>query len=648
MAKNYEDLGRTILEKVGSKDNVTGLRHCITRLRFNLKDESLADTEGLEKTPGVISVVKSADQYQVVIGNEVSEVYDAVLDLMDGAPTQSLAASEEKKGFATWLMDLLSGVFQPFIMILAGAGLIKGIVAVMGILGLNAENSGLYFLLNVAGDGFFQFLPIMVAVTAAKKFRMNEFIALGITAALLHPNISALIGKGAIGAIFPGTDFESGFFHHVAGLPFLLPKGGYYSSIIPILFAVWFGSVVEKFIRPKLPSVVRSFLTPFLTFLISIPIVFLIIGPIANLLSALVGWIFMRIQSFSSLLYGGLLAASWQILVIFGLHWGLVPIGLIQLSQTGQSSILGISMIGTFGVLGVLLALAIKSKEVRVKELATASAPSCLFGVSEPAIYGLMMPLKRSFAYAILGNFVAGAVAGVLGATSYRAGGLGIFSLFRYIPDDGGLTLNFWAMVIAFTLATGIGFLLQMLLPVERLNPEEAKAPGADPEDAKAAANAETAVTSTAKAGEVFSPLDGQLIPLQEVKDPVFSKGVMGPGIAIEPTSETVFAPADGRIITVFPTGHALGLAMDNGAELLIHIGLDTVGLEGKGFEKLIAEGDQVKKGDPLIRFDASVIKEAGLAATTLVIVTNAEAFTEILPQPAGPVSLGDLVLSMH
>ncbi|WP_253214327.1 beta-glucoside-specific PTS transporter subunit IIABC [Tetragenococcus halophilus] len=648
---NYDELARDIIDHVGGEENVAGLRHCITRLRFNLKDENKADTDYLKNRDGVVTVMKSAGQYQVVIGEQVAEVYEAIVNQTSiGGDTSASETSEggnenDNRNVLDKFIDFISGVFQPFLMALAATGMIKGLVALLGTVGVDPE-SGVYQVLNFAGDGFFQFLPVMVAITAARKLKMNEFTALAIAVAFLHPEINNLMTGDVMYTLFSGTAFESPIYSTFLGIPIIMPPNGYYSAIIPILVSVWLGSVVEKWIKNIIPSVVRSFLTPFFTVMIVFVISLIVIGPIANWASALVGQFFLVVQGFSPLLFGALLAVAWQLLVIFGLHWGIVPIMFILLAEQGYESIGPAMVSSTFGVLGVVIALLIKSKAKKVRDIALPGAISLVFGVSEPTIYGLMLPMKRSFLYALIGNAVGGAYIGAMSVVGYRTGGLGVFSIFNTINPSGSLDMNFWNVIIGFTLCTVVGFVLQMMFPVPSIdgNGNEGQSENIKSDEQGLASKEE--LQESAKEDIIASPMQGQLVPMSEVSDEVFSSEALGKGVAIKPEIGEVRAPANGIISTLFPTGHAVGMTTDEGTEILIHIGLDTVELEGKYYEISAEQGQQVKAGDLLIKFDKEGVESENYDTITPVVITNSAEFQTIDVTEETQVTPGDYLLT--
>lgn len=653
--KDYKALANDIVKNVGGEENVDGLRHCVTRLRFNLKDESKADTDTIKQLDGVVTVMKASGQYQVVIGNEVSNVYEAIVESTNLGGDESNGQNEpeeDNRKLADKAIDFISGVFQPFLMPLAATGMIKGIVAILGTMGLNAGNSGLYLLLQAAGDGFFQYLPVMVAVTTARKLKMNVFTALAIAVAFLHPALSASMQNDVLYTLFEGTPFASDIYSTVFGLPVILPSNGYFSAIIPIIVAVWLGSRLEKWFKKRIPSTVNSFLTPFFTIIIAVPIALMVVGPIATWAASLIGVFFTWLQGVSPLVFGALLAASWQLLVIFGLHWGIIPITYLLLAETGLNPLGPLMQISTFGVLGVLIAMLIKGKEKKLKDIAIPGAISTLFGVTEPVIYGIMIPLRRPFVYAIIANIFAGAYAGATATTAYRTGGLGIFSLMNMIDNEGNLGANFWNVVISYAIAVAIGFILQMVFPVNRLAEElPTDAQAVDPLKGETTSTegvvSDAEMAASAKEEIMASPLVGDVLPLTAVADEVFASGALGKGVAIQPSEGKVLAPANGTVSVLFPTGHAVGITTDTGVELLIHIGLDTVNLDGRGYTSHVEKGQKVSAGDLLVEFEIGTINEAGYDTITPVIVTNTDNFTDVLTTTEPTVAENDYLFTI-
>lgn len=411
MAKDYTDLAQDIVAHVGGKENITKLVHCVTRLRFSLKDESKADTEYLKNRDGIVTVVKAGGQYQVVIGNHVPDVYAAVIKEAGISGEDSIDVDEgdvPQGNLFDRFIALISGLFQPMLGALSAAGMIKGVVAIMAVCGVKTTD-GAYVILNAAGDGFFQFLPLILALTAAKRFKMEKFTALAIGFALVYPNIAAsFTGAKPLYTLFAGTFIESKIYATFLGLPIIFPASSYLSTVLPIILAIWVGSKIEKFFKQIIPDVVKVFIVPFFVILITVPLSFLVIGPVMTWASDIVGAIFTGIYSFSPIIYGIILGALWQVLVMFGLHWGLVPLAILEL-QKGPGVILVASIAICFAQAGALLNIFLRTKEEKVKQLAIPAFISALFGVTEPAIYGITLPMRTPFIMTCIAGAVQGA-----------------------------------------------------------------------------------------------------------------------------------------------------------------------------------------------------------------------------------------------
>lgn len=648
MSKNYDELARDIIAHVGGEKNVTSLAHCITRLRFKLKDEGKADTEYLKKREGVVTVVKSGGQYQVVIGNHVPDVYAAiqsVSNIAGGGEVEADDTSDMKP--LDRFIDLISNLFQPFLGVLSATGMIKGVVAILAATGLDAASSGLYAVLNAAGDAFFQYLPLMLALTAAKKFKMNQFTALAIAGAMVYPNLMNITANEALYTLFSGTVFESAIHSTFLGIPIILPTGGYYQTVLPVILAIFLGAKIEKKLRTIIPDVVKLFLVPFFTILIAVPVSILLVGPIATWASNLVGAAFGAVYGFSPILLGALVGGLWQILVMFGLHWGLVPIALLQFSNQGFSTLLVSSVAVCFAQMGVLLSIMMRTKESKVKQLGIPAAISAFFGVTEPAIYGITLPMKTPFIVSCIVGAVQGAYLGFFEVTGYSLGGLGIFVLPSYIAPNGTNPMNFWHMVIAIIISAVLGFVFMSFIKVPTLFEEEpvlATTAGVlvDPAEETVAPLSNEVVRNEI----IASPITGKLVTLNEVQDEAFASGALGSGIAIEPTIGEVIAPVNGTVTTLFPTGHAIGITSENGTEILIHIGMDTVQLDGKGFKALVKQGDTVTASQKLIEFDIDTIEKAGFPIITPIIITNTASYTDVLVTNEETISQGDYLIT--
>ncbi len=595
----YEDLSKKIIAGVGGKDNVKSVVHCTTRLRFKLKDESATHTDELKDTDGVITVVQSGGQYQVVIGNEVADVYETLIRVggfADGGSVPDDYEDGEKMSIFDRFIDLISGIFTPMLGVLCAAGMIKGFVAMFVAFNWLSENSGTYKILYSIGDGFFYFLPIVLGLTAAKKFHVDQFVGMAIGMALCYPSIVALnSSKTVLSTLFSGSIFESQIHATFLGIPVVMMS--YTSSVIPIILAVWFASKVQAFAKRIVPTVVKTFLVPFITLLIAVPITFLIIGPVASWLSDGISTVCVAIYNFSPIVAGLVMGAFWQVFVIFGVHWGFVAVMMANLASQGFDPILGLSLAASFAQTGVVLGILLQTKNQKTRGIALPAFISGIFGVTEPAIYGLTLPRKRPFILSCVAASIGGGIIGFAGTKMYMMGGMGLFSIPAAINSKTGVDGSVYGLIIAMAIA--------------------------------AATKVEPSVTYNA-ATKLSSPETGQIIPLSEVKDEVFSSGAMGKGVAIEPTDGVLYAPADGEVALVFPTGHAVGLNTTDGAEILMHIGMDTVELEGKGFETLVQKGETVKAGQPLVKFDIEAIKAAGYPVTTPMVVTNSKNYHDV------------------
>ncbi|TQJ30171.1 beta-glucoside-specific PTS transporter subunit IIABC [Microbacterium sp. SLBN-146] len=601
---DYAKTAQGVLAGVGGEENVQSLVHCATRLRFVLKDESKADAAALRATPGVITTTQAGGQYQVVIGNDVPEVYSAIGRISSfGGSGESTPAEDAPKGnLFNRFIKMIAAVFTPLLWALAGTGLLKAFLAAAATFGWIDTATTTYVVLNALSDAFINFLPLALAITAARYFKASEFTSFAIAGALVYPTITGLVGA-------PDLTFF--------GIPFTMVS--YVSSVIPIIIIVWLQSYAEKFLYAVLPGAIRRFVTPMIVVLIGVPLVFVVVGPISAILSGWVGtgvgWVFETVPWLGGAIMGGL----WQVFVIFGLHWGLVPVFNLEYQTTGQ--ILLIAPVFA-AVLAQAAAVAGVWVRTRNKDLRSLAAPATLSGflagITEPAIYGINLPLKRPFAFGIVGGVVGGAIMAMGG----------IFSTAFVVPS--GLALpallgngNMIMLAVGLAASIVIPFLLVVLVGFK------------DP-----AQNA----TAPAQASDidVRSPLDGTVVPLSEVGDAAFADGSLGDGVAIRPRSGAVYAPFDATVVAAFPTGHAIGLRSGEGVELLIHIGIDTVRLGGTHFDLKVTSGQTVRAGDLLVEFDGDAIERAGYDLTTPVVVTNPDQFPEVGSAASGPIAHGE------
>lgn len=594
---DQKQLAQGILTGVGGKDNIEKAWHCATRLRFYLKDDKKADTSTVEKLDGVITVVKSAGQYQVVIGNAVASVYDALADLAgiseDEAPVDKKAEMQAQGSIVNRFIGFISGVFTPFLGAMAGAGILKGLLALFTALGWMSTKSGTYEILYAASDGIFYFLPIFLAFTAAKQLHVSQFVAVALGATLVYPTLVATAGKGTV--------------LHFLGIPVV--SATYTSTVIPILLAIWVLSYLEPVLDKIFPEAVRTIFTPLLSLAIMAPVTLIVVGPIGSAISNVLAAGVMGVYNFAPFLAGAIMGAFWQVFVIFGVHWTFVPLMMNNIAKMGYDPLLPILAAAVLSQGGAALGVFLKSKNQKMKALAGSGVITSLFGITEPTIYGVTLKLKRPFYCAVASGAIGGAI---IGAGAVHTNAFALPSLLAVPGYTGnGVVIGLLGIAVAFF----GGAILTYLFGIKK-------------EDNVA----DTASVSQDGAITIDAPVAGTLIPLKNVDDEVFATEAMGKGIAIVPTDDTVKAPVSGTISALYPTGHAIGITADNGAEILIHIGINTVQLNGQFFEALTKQNDHVTVGDPLVKADFAQIKAAGYDPTVMVIVTNTASYAAVTP----------------
>ncbi len=619
--KKYEQLAKDIIANVGGKENISSLTHCITRLRFKLKDESKANDNVLKNMDGVVTVMKSGGQYQVVIGNHVPDVYSVVCDLAGlGGESQGDSGSDSPKGLLNKFIDIISGVFQPILGVLCAAGMIKGINAAFVAFGLYKATDGAYIMLNSIGDSIFYFMPVILGYTSAKKFGAKPFIGMLIGAALCYPAIqlnTLSVAGEPLYTLFAGTMFQSPVYMTFLGLPVIAMN--YSSTVVPVILIAFLAAKLEKVFTKIIPTVVKTFFVPMLVLLVSLPLGFIVIGPIATFASNIVGSAFLGLFNFSPVISGIFIGLLWQVLVIFGLHWGLVPIAITNMMTMGSDPILAGMFGSSFAQTAVVAAMYFKLKDKKTKELCIPAVISGFCGVTEPAIYGITLPRKTPFIFSCIGGAVGGAVMGLMGVKSYTMGGLGIFGVPNYINTATGDMSGAMVSLICIVVSMVVGFLLTFFFWKDDNVVEEKK------DD-----NGQVTIAKN-KREVIYSPIKGEVKALEQVQDAAFATGVLGKGVAIIPEVGKVVAPFDGTVMTLFPTKHAIGMVSDNGCELLIHVGLNTVQLEGKYFEALVKQGDKFKKGQTLLTFDIENITKEGYCLETPVVVTNYSDYIDVI-----------------
>lgn len=621
----YENLAKEILENVGGKENINSLTHCVTRLRFRLKDESKANDEALKNNPGVVTVMKSAGQYQVVIGNHVPLVYGDVCELA-GISNGTQQVEEAPQGLFNKLIDIISGCFQPILGPLCAAGIIKGLNALLVfILGSSFNNSGTYMILNAIGDSIFNFLPIILGYTAAKKFNVNVVVGMIIGATLCYPTIQtdtlSAAGK-AIGTL----PLIGSYYTKFIGIPFV--SGNYTSTVVPVICIVALAAQIQKIAKKFVPEMLQNFFVPFFVLIISLPIGLLVIGPIVSLLTTVLSNMFAGLYAFSPIVTAFVIGALWQCLVIFGLHWALVPMAMVNIGNLGYDTILPGMLGTTFAATGVLAAMYLKLKDENKKALAIPGVISAFCGVTEPAIYGFLLPEKTPFVFSCIGGAVGGAIMGTVAAKQYVIGGLGIFSVVNFISPKGNAT-GMVVSLIAGAVSLVVGFVLTMIF--YKNNDQQV----------------ENKEVTKLEEETILAPIKGEVKSIEESSDAAFASGALGKGVVILPEEGKVYAPVTGTVTVLFPSLHAIGITSDAGVELLIHIGINTVQLNGEGFTAHIKQGDQIKQGQLLVEFDMNKIKEAGYSLETPVLVTNYADLKEVKNTNASSVQLQETLIEV-
>lgn len=603
----YEKLAKEILENVGGKENINSLTHCITRLRFRLKDESKANDEALKNNPGVVTVMKSAGQYQVVIGNHVPAVFEDVCSIAGISNDAPAAEAEAPKGVLDTLIDIISGCFQPILGPLCAAGIIKGLNALLVfLLGTGFSTSGTYLVLNAIGDSIFYFLPIILGYTAAKKFNVNVVVGMIIGASLCYPTIQT-DSLSAAGKAIGTLPMIGAYYTKFLGIPFI--SGNYTSTVVPVICIVALAAQVQKIAKKYVPEMLQNFFVPFFVLIISLPIGLLVIGPVVGLLTQVLSNFFAALYKLSPIVTATVVGAFWQCLVIFGLHWALVPMAMVNLGNLGFDTILPGMTGTTFAATGIMIATYLKTKDPNKKALAIPATISAFCGVTEPAIYGFLLPEKTPFVFSCIGGAVGGAIMGALNAKMYVMGGLGIFSVVSFISPKGEAS-GLVAAFICGAVSMLVGFLLAFFFGKK--------------EDNK--------VVEAVKANEetILAPIEGTIKPIEDSSDAAFASGALGKGVVIIPSVGKVYAPVSGTVTVLFPSLHAIGITSDSGVELLIHIGINTVQLEGKGYIAHIKQGDHVECGQLLVEFDMDYITSEGYSLETPVLVTNYNDLKEV------------------
>lgn len=614
----YKALAQDILSHVGGKDNIVSLVHCATRLRFKLKDNGKADASALKANPGVIMVVESGGQFQVVIGNHVHEVWQAVryeAGITD--ESEPVVLKGDKTSVLGQLIDIVSGIFAPFIGVMAATGLLKGLLALAVVCGwLNTEQAT-YKIWFAASDALFFFFPLFLGYTAGKKFGGNPFITMVIGGALTHP----LMIQAFDAAQAPGAATE-----YFLGIPVTFIN--YSSSVIPIILATWVSCWIERRSNALLPSAMKNFFTPAICLAVVVPLTFLIIGPVATWLSHLLANGYQVVYVVAPWLAGAALGGLWQVCVIFGLHWGLVPLMINNMTVLGHDSMLPIILPAVLAQVGAVLGIFLATRDARQKVLAGSAFSAGLFGITEPAIYGLTLPLRRPFIFGCVAGAIGGAITAFSNSYAFSFGLPNIFFPAQMIPASG-IDASVWGGLIGTAVSFILACALTFIFGVPRQNTPQA-------------------VIVKVSENDVLAPMTGTVLALDQVPDTTFASGLLGKGVAIIPAEGKVIAPFNGEVASIFQTKHAIGLLSDSGIELLIHVGIDTVKLEGVLFTAHVKEGDKVRAGDLLLTFDRQAIIDAGYDLATPIIISNSDDYPRLDIAAVSAVIAGQPLLSVQ
>ena len=607
---NYNQIAKDILTNVGGSGNVKGLTHCFTRLRFQLKDSKKANKETIEHLEGVISVVESGGQFQVVLGTKVNQVYDAIIPMISIDETTEI--SEEKVSIWNRILIAVSAMFTPMVPAIAASGLLKGFLTIAKIMaakqGVDITVNQTYTLIMAGTDALFYFMPVILAYTSAKVFKANEFIAMALGGTMCYPSVVALMTGKDVVSMFGVT----------------ITKASYASSVIPIIIGVFILSYVQKFLEKVIPEILKIILVPGLSLLVMLPATFMVFGPIGIYIGNAITFVYTGMMNLSPAICGAFIGGMWCVFVIFGAHRALLPIGINDVAQFGHQNLLAFAGAANFSQGGAALGVMLKTKNKDLKTVAASAAISAsVCGITEPAIYGCNLRLKRPMIYAIICGAIGGAIMGVGGVYGDSFANNGILTFATYAAFG-------MKPFVYYLVGVGVSFFGAMILTYLF---------GFDEMGDKKKKTEATPVATITKNLEldpseadffISSPIEGEAVSMTKVNDEVFSSMALGNGIAIIPEKGEVVAPEDCTVTLIYPTLHALGLMLDNGVEMIIHVGINTVQLEGKHFKKFVEEGSHIKKGTKILSFDIDALKKEGYDTIVPIIVSNTPAFQQV------------------
>lgn len=618
---NYQDLSNKIIELVGGKENIAGLTHCATRLRFNLKDETKAQTDNLKATSGIMGVVQNGGQYQIIIGSDVAKVYAPIMEVV-GEKNGNTEEKGAKKGLVSSFLDMISGIFAPVLPAITAAGMLKAVLALLVAFNWVDTASSTYQVINFMGDAAFYFMPMFLAISAAKKFKCNAYLAVLVAGILLHPNFVSMVNASK----------ESGEAIKLFFIP--IYNATYSSSVVPIILSVWIMSYVEKFADKISPKTIKFFTVPLITALVTGSLSLVVLGPIGYVIGNLIAQAIVLLDQYLGWLLPMVLGAIFPLLVMTGTHYGLIPIGANNIMTVGYDSMIGPgNLASNIAQGGAALAVGLKSKNTETKELGISSGITAVCGITEPALYGINMRYKSALLSSICGGAAGGLFIGLFHVSRFATGSPGLMTLPVYIGGEAPL-MNLAYACIGSAIAFAVAFVISFITYKED---DVAEVP-------TAIQNNKNEEIKLGKNATICAPVNGEAISLSKVNDPTFAQEIMGKGAAVIPTDDTFYAPVNGTVSMVFNTKHAIGFMSDDGAEVLVHVGLNTVNLNGEHFETLVKEGDKVTTTTPILKVDIEAIKKAGYDVVTPVIVTNTMDFADVI-SVEGNVKASDSII---
>lgn len=626
---NYKELANKIIDQVGGEKNVKSLTHCATRLRFNLKDDQKPNEETLKKTPGVMGVVNKGGQYQVIIGSDVGSVYKEIINQTNiSSDGEDEKAEEDKRSTFSKVIDTITGIFTPILPAITAAGMLKAVLSLLVVFNVVTPDSQNYQIVDFMADAAFYFLPILLAVSSAQKFKANMFLAMMVGGILLHPTFVAMVTAAK----------ETGDAIQLFGLP--ISAVSYSSSVIPIILSVWFMSYVEPIADRISPKAIKFFSKPLITIFVVGTVSLVVLGPIGYLISDAISNGITALESVSPWIVPLLIGTFTPLLVATGTHYGLVPIGINNRMTLGYDTVIYPGMLASNVSQGAAaIGVGIKSKDSTVKQLAYSAGLTGLFGITEPALYGVNLRFKTPLYAAMIGGAVGGLFMGILRVRNFSGGSPGLLTLPSYIGDD---TLSFFYFAcIGAVISIVVTFIATLFLYKDPVS-EDTSDPS---ETEELSTNSQSDLNISG--ATIVSPLEGTLHNLKQVDDGMFSEEILGQGVAIEPSEGIVHSPVNGTVSAIFDSKHAIGITSEEGIELLIHVGIDTVQLNGEGYEYSIEKDQKVQIGDKLIQFDLAGIKSKGFKMITPVVITNSAEVGDILTTNDGPIKIGEDIIKV-